>query len=149
MAKIISTDLRGQDKVNRLLSSFLSEVEGGSKEATESSGRNILSGAKRDAPVDTGELRDSGYYEPTNKGFGAKIGFRALHAPYLEFGTGGYVDVPEGFADYAIQFKGAGIRKVNILPQPYLIPNWLREHPIYLGKIKKVVATAARKFNKG
>src|SRR5688572_5665052 len=35
------------------------------------------------------------------------------YSPYVEFGTGAYVDVPAGLEEYAMQFKGKGIREVN------------------------------------
>lgn len=149
MAKgLIDFELRGMDKLERKLNAFLSDTTEGSKQATETSTRNIYGNSRANAPVDTGQLRDSGYYEFEKDGLYGRIGFTAPHGPYLEFGTGGYVDVPEGFADYAIQFKGAGIRKVNILPQPYLIPAWLREHPVYLRNLKKVISEATRKFRR-
>lgn len=44
------------------------------------------------------------------------------YGPYVEFGTGSKVRVPQELKDYAMQFKGKGIRNVNIRPQPYLYP---------------------------
>lgn len=62
------------------------------------------------------------------------IGFRPLgwhtirmyanapYAPFLEFGTGGLVDVPSGWQDVAIEFKGEGKRQINLPARPHLIP---------------------------
>jgi hypothetical protein len=44
------------------------------------------------------------------------------YAPYVEFGTGTKVKVNEDTRDYAWQFKGKGIRKVNLLERPYFFP---------------------------
>lgn len=145
---LIDFQLKGQDKLERRLSEFFGDMENGAKNATETSTKNIYSNSRANAPVDTGELKGSGYYKISKKGLSGEIGFTAPHAPYLEFGTGGYVDVPEGFAEYAIQFKGAGIKKVNIHPQPYLIPAWLKEHPVYLRNLQKVISEAKRKFRR-
>ena len=49
---------------------------------------------------------------------------RANYSPYVEFGTGALVDVPAGLEEYAIQFKGAGIKQVNLPPRPFLYPAW-------------------------
>ena len=39
----------------------------------------------------------------------------------MEFGTGGTVDVPSGLEEYAIQWKGQGVKQINITPQPFFI----------------------------
>lgn len=49
----------------------------------------------------------------------------------MEFGTGAKVDLKHlqelGIPDsYAAQFKGKGIREVNLRPQPFLFPAALR-----------------------
>jgi hypothetical protein len=44
------------------------------------------------------------------------------YSPYVEFGTGALVSVPPDLSSYAIQFKGAGIRQVNLISRPYLFP---------------------------
>ena len=53
---------------------------------------------------------------------GSGKGVNVKYAPYMEFGTGDYVVVDKELADYAIQFKGRGKRKVNNRPQPYFFP---------------------------
>lgn len=42
------------------------------------------------------------------------VGTDIEYAPYIEFGTGDYVEIPAGQEDVAAQYKGKGIRKVNI-----------------------------------
>lgn len=41
------------------------------------------------------------------------------YSPYIEFGTGALVDVPKGLETYALQFKGRGIRQVNLPARPF------------------------------
>ena len=79
--------------------------------------------SQADVPIRTGELRRSGGLLVMNGGKGAKVFYNAFHAPFLEFGTGAFVDVPPGLERYAIQFKGKGIRQVNIPARPYLYTN--------------------------
>ena len=83
---------------------------------------DILNDAKSNAPVEFGKLRQSGLAEPINNGFGGKITFSIIYAPYIEFGTGGLVVVPTGWEGFAMQFKGAGVRTVNLRARPYLLP---------------------------
>ena len=67
------------------------------------------------------------------------VGSRLKYAPYVEFGTGGTVNVPAGYEDFAIQFKGKGIRKINLKPRPYLIPAFESEIPILRKNIQNVI----------
>lgn len=83
---------------------------------------DILNEAKANAPVEFGKLRQSGLAEPLNNGLGGKVTFSVVHAPFVEFGTGGLVVVPTGWEDFAMQFKGAGVRTVNLKATPYLLP---------------------------
>ena len=79
--------------------------------------------AKRDVPVDTGELHQSIRQGVDNEGLVQTVGTNVEYSPYVEFGTGTEVDVPAGLEDYAIQFKGAGIKEVNLPARPYLFNN--------------------------
>lgn len=58
----------------------------------------------------------------TDKGFTGEVIVRVAYGPYVEFGTGAKVQVPSEIKDYAMQFKGAGIRQVNLPARPYLYP---------------------------
>ncbi len=59
------------------------------------------------------------------------------YAAYVEFGTGGLVDVPAGLEDYAIQFKGRGIKKINMRAQPYLFPAYFEETRELIKRLKQ------------
>jgi hypothetical protein len=48
------------------------------------------------------------------------VGTPVNYAPYIEFGTGDLVEIPEGTEEVAAQFKGRGIRKVNIKGDSFL-----------------------------
>ena len=93
--------------------------------------REIEYNAKRNAPIDTGKLRQSiatgQNVEEARRGvlsieINANSTGLAPYAAYVEFGTGGLVSVPPELQSEAIKFKGRGIRKVNMRPQPYLYP---------------------------
>lgn len=69
-----------------------------------------------------GGIMQSAYILYGNDRLSADVGFAKHYAPYIEYGTGTNVDVPQGFEDYAIQFIGDGIKQVNIKPMPYFHP---------------------------
>ena len=85
-------------------------------------GLEIVRLAKRAAPVDKGALKQS--ISTQRSGKSVNIVAAANYAPYVEFGTGGSVDltdmtqlgIPES---YAAQFKGKGIRDVNLPARPF------------------------------
>jgi len=85
-------------------------------------GMEIVRLAKRSAPVDKGSLKQS--ISTQRSGKSVNVVAAAHYAPYVEFGTGGSVDltdmtqlgIPES---YAAQFKGKGIREVNLPARPF------------------------------
>lgn len=98
----------------------------------------IQNSAKRLAPVDLGFLRNNIALVPIGD-LTFAVESRAKYSPYIEFGTGGEVNVPAGYEDLAIMFKGRGIRKVNIRPQPFLIPSYETEKPKLIDRLKKLL----------
>ena len=78
--------------------------------------------AKQTAPVDSGSLKQS--IKAERKGTTVEVIAGAHYAPYVEFGTGGSVDLNDMLelgipASYAAQFKGKGIRDVNLPARPF------------------------------
>jgi len=60
-----------------------------------------------------GRSYERGSLQATISAGGQGRGVNVNYAPYVEFGTGNRVVIPDDVKDYAIQFKGAGLRKVN------------------------------------
>jgi HK97 gp10 family phage protein len=85
-------------------------------------GFDIVKLAKRSAPIDKGSLKQSIGLQKSAKSI--TVFANAHYAPYVEFGTGGMVDlndmtklgIPES---YAQQFKGNGLRDVNLPARPF------------------------------
>ena len=82
----------------------------------------IVGRAKQSAAKDTGVLRQSINSEASGKG--VAVFANANYAPYIEFGTGSQVSLADmkelGIPDaYAAQFKGKGIRDVNLPARPF------------------------------
>jgi HK97 gp10 family phage protein len=85
-------------------------------------GLEIVRLAKRAAPVDKGTLKQS--ISAQRSGKTLNVIAAAHYAPYVEFGTGDDVDLDDMLrlgipASYAAQFKGKGIRDVNLPARPF------------------------------
>ena len=104
----------------------------------------VLNEAKSNTPIDTGILRGSGSMDVKDNGLSATVSFSAEYAPFVEFGTGGEVQVPSGWEDFAIQFKGKGIRVVNAPARPYLIPAFEKGVKDLNGRILKLTVVNRR-----
>lgn len=118
--------VRGISDLQRFLLNLAPRAKREIKQVTEATGRLIEAEAKQRAPVDTGKLRQSITYEPIKGGMGAMVSVNVPYGLWIEFGTGGLVEIPEGFEDLAATARGSGKREVNIPAQPYLIPAWLK-----------------------
>lgn len=86
--------------------------------------QDIADDASAIVPVKDGFLKSS--IIGTTKELHGEVRADKHYAPYVEFGTGGLVDVPAGVEGFAIKFKGQGIRQVNQRPQPFLFPAFFR-----------------------
>lgn len=85
-------------------------------------GMEIVRLAKREVPAPTGTLRNT--ISAQRSGKSVNVIAAAHYAPYVEFGTGGRVNLDDmqqlGIpASYAAQFKGKGIRDVNLPARPF------------------------------
>jgi hypothetical protein len=61
------------------------------------------------------------------------------YAAYVEFGTGGLVSVPAGLESYAMQFKGKGIKEVNIPARGFFFPPFLAAQKKIIEDVKKEI----------
>ena len=82
----------------------------------------IVNLAKKQVKAPTGTLRNT--IKAERKGKTVEVIAGAHYAPYVEFGTGGSVDLDDMLqlgipASYAAQFKGKGIRDVNLPARPF------------------------------
>jgi len=101
---------------------------------------------QREVPKQTFDLQRSITATAKNKQVILEAGKH--YAPYVEFGTGRFVDlqhlkklgIPES---YAMQFKGRGIREVNLPARPFFFTTIRRQLKILLKnideKIKKII----------
>ena len=113
------------------------------EEEVFSSLQEIRNEAVSRVPVDTGILKNSIVVQ--NEKLSGKVVVNAKYAPYVEFGTGTRVDIPEGLKDYAIKFKGKGIKEVNLPAQPFLFPAWFRETKELMINLEKGLSKIVKK----
>lgn len=104
-----------QARLNNVSKDVHKEVLGEIKDAAQ----KWVAFSKRDAPIDLGKLRQN-ITADISPSWGASVISNANYSPYIEWGTVTKVDVPGELAEYAIQFKGRGIRKNGgIIPRPF------------------------------
>jgi len=134
-----SVNLNGSKEVEGKLNK-LSLIMTDVSNEINASALKIYTDAKREVKVDNSTLRSSIAINPDSKGsLTYSVEARAKYAPYVEFGTGGMVDVPAGYEDFAIQFKGKGIRKVNLRARPFLIPAFEQEKPKLIKRLNDLI----------
>jgi HK97 gp10 family phage protein len=136
-------DITNISEVSAKLQSLDKKVQQDVKDEINASALNIQSGAKRLAPVNLGQLRNSIYLkEKTIKdGYVFTIGSSASYAPYVEFGTGGKVSIPKGFEQLASGFKGKKAGTFKDMVQALTL--WVRRKGIGGGKDKSVAYAIA------
>jgi hypothetical protein len=71
----------------------------------------------------------------------------APYSAYVEFGTGGLVNVPLELKQYALRFKGKGVKQINMQPQPYLYPAFVKGRKQYEKDLKTLLNRLTKKYN--
>lgn len=137
--------IKGIDKTIKELRKYGKEVEKLIDDKTAEAALQIELDAKNIAPKDQGKLAQSIHVVKV-KDSNYKIVASVKYAPYVEFGTGGLVNVPKDWGNYPIQFKGKGIKQVNIRPQPYMYPSWMKGRKDYFKNLKKLLLSYKKKI---
>jgi hypothetical protein len=115
---------------------------------TNETTQGMVNQAKLRAPVDQGQLRLSIGKTTARVGYNRSFFFaNAPYAAYVEFGTGGGVNIPKGFSEMAAPFKGKGIRRRDYGPKPFFIPSYLEGIQQYPKELRKVLEVETRKYN--
>jgi hypothetical protein len=99
--------------------------------------QNISLGAKQSVPIKHHALKAS--IRPKVSGLTGDVIVGVYYAPYMEYGTGNKVNVPNELTEYARQFKGRGIRQVNIDPRPYLYPHFFIQRYKFMESMKDML----------
>jgi HK97 gp10 family phage protein len=129
--------------VLKSLHTLEAKVQQDIKDEINASALNIQSKAKRLAPVNLGQLRNSIYLKEKSVkgGYVFTIGSNASYAPYVEFGTGGQVKIPAGFDELADSFKGKKGGKFQDMVEALTL--WVKRKGIGGGKDKSIAYAIA------
>lgn len=97
--------------------------------------------AKLAAPVDFGFLR-GGISHHQVKQNDWEVTSSRFYSPYQEWGTITHVAVPPDLSNYAIQFKGKGIRKTGgVIPHPFFFVQKPAVEKQFLADLETVMNT--------
>ena len=178
---MVSVNVKNIKGVEEAFAKYGEEAVKEFREVTSFVAKETENKAKQLAPIDNGTLRQSIHQTATigGKGLEYNVGTNLPYAPYMEFGTGGKVDVPIEFQDMANDAKGKGgsfdegleeikkwcIKKgidvkaaypifVSILnkgltPRPFMYPAFVYARKTFAKDIKKSLKDLSNKFNKG
>jgi HK97 gp10 family phage protein len=119
--------IRGLDKTISDLKKFGNKADEALNTALETTAFDMVDKAVSLVVVDTGKLKQSiRVVTVSESNFIVEAGGGvAPYAPYIEFGTGGLVDVPKEFDEQARRALGKGIKQVNLPPRPYMYPAYI------------------------
>lgn len=139
----ITFDITNFDKVFTKLESMDKKIQENVKNEVNASALKIQSGAKRLAPINLGQLRNSIYLKERNvkNGFVFTIGSNSKYAAFIEFGTGGKVSIPKGFETLASGFKGK--KSGTFKDMVEALTEWVRKKGIGDGKDKSTAYAIA------
>jgi len=143
-------ELKGTDALFKKFKAYGKQGEKDFAEQTRNNAENIRALAVMKVPIDTTELSNNIFYEKVNR-FVYKIFVnlnKAPYAPFVEFGTGGKVDIPKGWEKLAETFKGDNIKKIDLKARPYLYPAFRDGSVQYLKDLKSVLKQLSNKFNR-
>lgn len=141
---------------NNILKKYKNRVDALSYEIDvemEASVRDMVTMAQQKAPVDNdivnstkGRLRSSISMKKLQP-YEYELIAQTKYAAYHEFGTGANYVVPEykEWQELAAQFKGRGIKQVNIIPRPFMRPAILTYWPKFKERVIQILKDERRK----
>ena len=136
----IKINIQGYDKVVAKLRKYPVDKGRAIKLILERAGFNIQNNARKlvtQRTIQSKNLHQQIQSQPTADG--ATVFVKASYAPYVEFGTGELVKVPQGLEEYAMRFKGRGIKKINLKARPFMYPAYRLERTVISKKAKEVL----------
>jgi HK97 gp10 family phage protein len=169
MGKGFVLDVRSFDKVLSNLESKKADIRRKADAAVDNNCQTIANNAINDAPVNMGDLRAAITVRRGNKELFREVVAQTVYAPFVEFGTMSYVDVPPELEEYAQQFRGQGkgensawsmisawcerkgidkkawypiylsVMRNGIHPHPFMWPNVINQKPQLINDLKETI----------
>lgn len=140
--------ITGLNETLKALKKFEADGEEAVKANIEAAAFNMQHEAMQRVPVALvagSQLKNSIKPEVKDNGLTAVLVATASYAAYQEFGTGGRVSIPKGMEELARQFKGRGIKNINLAPQPFMFPAWDKERKQFVIRLQKELDRLANK----
>lgn len=137
-------DIRLNSRLLRDVNSLNSKAESVLDKKIDSFCDQIVSKAVSRVPKKTGALSRS-ISKIKRATLQYNVGAYVHYAPYVEWGTGTLVDVPTELKAYAIQYKGRGIKQVNLPATPYLFNSAEEERIKFVRYLKRNLSKEIRK----
>lgn len=134
----------GLDKTLRKLAKFGEEADRKVIAVTMITAQEIATDAAQRAPVDMGKLRQS-VNASQETPYRWWVSVNVKYAPYIEFGTGTNVEVPQEWKELAWSYYVNG--KGFMHPKPFLYPAYRKGIKQYERDLKDLLESLTRKFN--
>lgn len=133
--------LKGLKIVERQFKNLERDNEKAINKGIQQTARLILNSALSRVPSINGHLKSTLGQEDIPEEMKVKVFASALYAAYVEFGTGDFVEVPNGLEEYAMEFFVNGLGKGH--PHPFLF-NSMADHqdqllPLIEAELKKII----------
>jgi hypothetical protein len=140
---MLKVDLLGTKELQAAIAKAEKKLVEGVNRAMDASVITIHNKQVMNTPVDKGVLR-AGNQVKVDQPLTKVLYNNIEYAPYQEFGTGGFVFLgetwitPELMASAEV-FKGTGMRKVNMKPQPFFFRPFFEEQPRLIKAIEEIL----------
>lgn len=143
------TSTRARIKLRRILTETDSNIRGAMQDSANLLQKEIV----RNAPVDSGNLRDSITAFVAKNGLRAEVGLRgkkakrdAFYARFIEFGSKGHkVSTRKGVLSDGNNTFGKSADIPAMPARPFIQPAWDAKKPDIMNRINKVITDAVRK----
>lgn len=131
--------VRGLDSLVSKLRKLPDDIQMDVKADIRDAADSIVMDAGDATPVDLGYLKNSITSSPRRGGLDYVVRVGAKYAPYIEFGTGTEVEIPNELTEYASQFKGAGKITINLPARPFFFPAYFKHRAELIKTLKQTL----------
>jgi HK97 gp10 family phage protein len=135
---------QSKDAFLKYIENLRDEIADFVRAEVEDSMLKIEQKAAQEVRVDTGNLKNSIQSRPikvTKKEITGGVEVGAEYGPYVEFGTGTAIKIPSELTQFASEFKGDGIKQVNLPARPFFYPEVFNQRKELPDRIDKTLTT--------
>ena len=144
----INFSKNSRDAFTKYLERLSGEIADFVRAEVEDSMLKIEEKAASKVRVNTGNLKNSIQSTPikvTKKEITGGVEVGAEYAPFVEFGTGTAVKIPTELTEFAGEFKGAGLKEVNLPARPFFYPEVFNQRKELPKRIEKTIQTLLKR----